>query len=516
MQSPKPGPAQGKDSDPATNPPKPPVEATSVKNRPITLLQNLAANRVAVQDDQMRRQYLLQILIIGVGLLLLLTLPLAIAMNLLPLDRFIIVLLGFATLAICYFLNRSGRVTLAGYLFVIILILLLLGRGFFVPLPVISELGTFFALTGQIIVAGLLLNEFAPFVVAFGGTGIFLGYFLGQNRMSELSPSDREVTIQVISFAIGIHFIVAALAWGNARTVRRLVQNLAWQNEKLLEFNQQLGRNLEVNNTAGNTISDIASDLNSISYDQTERAVSQVQSVSMVSATLQELSTTARQIAEVAESVFSATEEALKTAESGGQAVGESVSGIDTLRQNVDSIAAIVSDLSLQSNRIGEIVELITELAEETNLLALNATIEAAGAGEYGRRFAVIAAEVQDLSIRSRGSARDVQQILSQIKNSISRTLLATERGLAEARRVTHIAEGAGEAIEQIIETVESTNQLARQIHLTTQQQRSATDQAVDMVRQLANDARDAAGGAQHVLKVSNQLSDTARNLRQD
>jgi hypothetical protein len=452
-----------------------------------------------------------------VGLLLLLSIPATAWIGLLKVSYLSLIALGFVILLICYFLNWQGLVYQAGYLFVLLLVLLLAGRGFFIRLPIYGEIACFLGLSGLIAVSGLMVGRIAPFLVALSGTGLFLGYFLGQNRLEELLSQDDKVTvIQILFFGTGLHLILAALAWGNAHTVRRLLLNMAWQNEKLLEFNQQLGHHLEISATAGNSVSDLAQELTLISHGQTERAENQVQSVGLVSSTLEELSGTAGQLAEVAERVFDATEKARLTAENGGTAVGEGIDGIETLRLKVEGIAAIVSELSHQSNHISEIVELITELTEETNLLALNATIEAAGAGEYGRRFAVIATEVQNLSNRGRTSARDVQQILGQIKASISNTLIVTEQGLDEARRVAGVAVEAGEAIEQIIETVESTNQLARQIYLTSQQQRSATEQAVEMVRLVANDAEEAVAGAQNVLNVSNQLSQTATNLRQE
>jgi methyl-accepting chemotaxis protein len=469
-----------------------------------------------VEDDRQRRRYLLGLIIRAEAVLLILSLPATVLLGLFEIKFVAVIALTLVSLLICYMLNRPGWVRLAGYCFVIVQVLLLLGRGYFAPATLVLELFSFFALSGFIVVAGLVIDEVAPFLVAFLGIGLFAGYFFGFNRLGTVPVQDRSSVVEALFFGGGLHIILAALAWGSARTVRRLLLNMSWQNEKLLEFNQQLGRNLDLTNAAGGTIAELADKLTMISHDQTERADNQVQSVSMVSATLEELSSTAKQIAEVAENVFTATEKALTTAENGGQAVGEGINGIETLRHHVEDITRIVSELNKQSNQIGEIVELITELAEETNLLALNATIEAAGAGEYGRRFAVVAAEVQDLSIRSRASARDVQHILEQIKHLISTSLVATQRGLDEATQVAETASQAGEAIEQIIETVENTTQLARQIYLTTQQQKSATDQAVEMIRMVAGDAREAAGGAQTVLNVSSQLGETAINLRQN
>jgi len=467
-------------------------------------------------NDQQRRHFLLILLILGEALIILVALPFSITVGQADLKNLIIFGLGLLTLLICYYLTRSGYIELAGYIFLLMQDFLLVGRNFFVEFPILAELFGFFALGGVIVAAGLVIDEYAPWVITILGIGSYLGAFLLKNRLEGITPADQGLVLNAIFFGTSLNLILAALAWGNARTVRRLLYNLARQNEQLLNFNHQMARNLQTNLVAGNSIAGLATELTHISHQQTERAENQVQSVAIVSTTLLELSSTARQIAEVAQNVFTATEQALKTAEQGGQAVGKGINGIESLQKNVESIVEIVSDLDIQSKRISEIVQLITELAEETNLLALNATIEAAGAGEYGRRFAVVAAEVQDLSVRSRASAHDIQQILRQIQKAITNSLTATGRGLEESQRLNQVAVQAGASIEQMIKTVKGTTQLARQIHLTTQQQKSATDQAVEMVRQVASDARDAAGGAQHILEASHQLGQTATTLRSE
>lgn len=371
----------------------------------------------------------------------------------------------------------------------------------------------YYAITGCIVLSGLLTDKFAPF--GFAGAGI-IGFSLVCWSYSANNAADSALLIQIIIVGGILHFVMAIMSWGSARTINRAVEQLSLQNKELLKANSQLAQNLNRDLMLGDTIGALSGDLSQISHDQSDRAQNQAKSVTIVTSTLEELGATARQIADVAESVVIATEQALHTAESGGQSVGFSIDSIGTLITQVEDISAIASELGKQSKRISEIVETITDLAEETNLLALNATIEAAGAGEYGRRFAVVASEVQTLANRSRAASRDVQSILNQIRSSIESTLLATEGGLQEARRMSEVAGQAGEAIEQIIETVESTTYLARQINLTTRQQRSATDQAVEMVRQVAGDAREAASRAQQLLEVSDRLSQTASHLRRD
>ncbi|HEX2910853.1 MAG TPA: methyl-accepting chemotaxis protein [Chloroflexia bacterium] len=371
----------------------------------------------------------------------------------------------------------------------------------------------YFGLTSCIALAGFLIDQKAPFVVGGFGAVVFAFSYWNYGASHTI---ETKTLIQGYLFASGTNVFMMILTWANARTVSRSLNRMFWQNKELVKVNEQLQSTIASSKSARASLGQISSELAGISNDQSERAGEQAQSITVVTSTLEELSATARQIAEVAEGVFTATEQALKTAEAGGKSVGQGIESIATFTVQVENIAQLAGELGGQSKRISEIVETITELAEETNLLALNATIEAAGAGEHGRRFAVVASEVQKLANRSRAASRDVQGILDQIRSSINNTLQATNEGLSEASRLSSVAGQAGASIAQIVETVESTTYLARQIYLTTQQQRSATDQAVEMVRLVAGESREAAVRAQQLLTASDRLSSTAQNLYEE
>ena len=476
-----------------------------------TLPQRLRFNPTT--DEIERRSLLLKRMLIVLGVFLGFNLVMAFFLRNLNGNDALTMGIGLLTAGLSYTLNRLKRLLEAGYVFVygIVILLFIYGWSGVLYFPSISL--TYFGLTAAIVLAGLIISEIAPFLVATAGVLAFSFIF---GRFANQPGNYGVLALSTWLYGAAFHYIMATMSWANARTINRSMRRQALQNQELFKANTQLEQNRQADLKIAVAVSQLSNDLTLISEDQSERAQSQAQSVAIVTSTLEELSATARQIAEVAEGVFTATEQALHTAEAGGESVGLSIDSIATLTQQVESISVIANELGNQSRRISEIVETITELAEETNLLALNATIEAAGAGEYGRRFQVVASEVQMLANRSRAASRDVQTILGQIRASINNTLLATNEGLSEARRMSEVAGQAGEAIEQIIETVESTTFLARQINLTTQQQRSATDQAVDMIRQVAGDSREAAARAQQLLTASDRLSETAVYLRHD
>ncbi len=466
-------------------------------------------------ENELDRKRSLLLLMMGAVLIFIITtFPLTILLGLSKSGDVQSTVVGSLALLVAFGLVLLNRIKTASYAFLAGVMLALLLRSLDNSGGNLATISfNYFAIAACIALAGLIIDQMAPFIIAVSG---ILGFGLALLVYASNNSIDTGLIVQTFLYGAGLHLIMALMSWGNARAIHRVLGRLNLQNHELLEANARLKQTAQRDVTLGNLISDLSSDLSQISYDQSNRSQGQAQSVAIVTSTLEELGATARLIAEVAESVVIATEQALETAESGGQAVGLSIDSISTLTVQVEGISEIASELGKQSKQISEIVETISDLADETNLLALNATIEAAGAGEYGRRFAVVASEVQMLANRSRNASRDVQAILGKIRRLIDSTLLATEGGLNEARRMSEVASQAGESIEQIIETVESTTYLARQINLTTQQQRSATEQAVEMVRRVAGDSREAATRASQLLAVSDRLSQTATHLHRD
>ena len=135
-------------------------------------------------------------------------------------------------------------------------------------------------------------------------------------------------------------------------------------------------------------------------------------------------------------------------------------------------------ELGKKSQQIGGILEIINELAEQTNILAINATIEAAGAGETGKRFAVVADEIRKLADRVGGSTKEIRGLVDDIRAAVNTTVMATEGGI-EGRRRRRRGSSARwrRSFKQIAGLVATTTDAAKEIELSTKQQATAVEQ---------------------------------------
>jgi methyl-accepting chemotaxis protein len=166
-----------------------------------------------------------------------------------------------------------------------------------------------------------------------------------------------------------------------------------------------------------------------------------------------------------------------------------------------------------KARHVDQIIELINEIADETNLLALNATIEAAGAGEFGRRFAVIANEVQLLANRSRLATRQVQQVVLEVRNSIQTSSEIAAQGSTEAAKAMTGSRSMEQTLEGIIQMVQHTARLSRQISIAIQQQRGATVQLVETVHHVSTISKDVAHDSKELLGSFYSLDEAVSKL---
>lgn len=205
--------------------------------------------------------------------------------------------------------------------------------------------------------------------------------------------------------------------------------------------------------TARNTMGELVSAINQIAGGAQQQAQQVQQATFVISTMVQAMEGVAAQASSIAE----ASRDAVSTAHQGAATVDQTLVGMKGVRDQVVGAAAKVAALGEHGKRIGEIMQVITDIASQTNLLALNAAIEAARAGEQGRGFAVVAEEVRKLAERSAISANEIRSIIESIQAGTADAVVAIEQGSVQVEEGAKLAAAAGQALKNILATVEQT-----------------------------------------------------------
>ncbi|HEX7603785.1 MAG TPA: methyl-accepting chemotaxis protein [Polyangiaceae bacterium] len=251
------------------------------------------------------------------------------------------------------------------------------------------------------------------------------------------------------------------------------------------------------------------------SAQQSSGAAEQAAAVAEITTTVEEVRQTADQAADRAQAVIGATEQAQRSYETGQRAVEGTIDGMSTLRDRVESIARSILDLSDKTQKIGEIVATVSELAEQSNLLAINAAIEAAKAGEQGRGFAVVATEVRNLAEQSKQATRQVRTIITEIQRATNSAVMVTEEGTKQADAGMSVAKETGETLALLSKIITESVQSARQIAALSRQQAIGIDQVSASMRNIQLASKDTAEGTRSTERSSRELRALADRMRE-
>lgn len=232
-----------------------------------------------------------------------------------------------------------------------------------------------------------------------------------------------------------------------------------------------------------------------------------------VTTTLKELVATSRQMAESSQRVTRIAEDTGGAAQAGDVTLQKAQTSIGAIKRQVDLIVTHMLDLGKKSQQVGGILEIINELAEQTNILAINASIESAGAGESGRRFGVVADEIRRLADRVGGSTKEIRGLIDEIRSAANTTVMVTEDGLKAVDAGTRQFGDVASAFRQIAAMVDSTTGAAREIELGTKQQVTAIEQVNVALRDIAQAARETEASTRQTLQTSGELATLSRNL---
>jgi twitching motility protein PilJ len=175
----------------------------------------------------------------------------------------------------------------------------------------------------------------------------------------------------------------------------------------------------------------------------------------------------------------------------GGDAVRETISGMTSIREQIQETAKRIKRLGESSQEIGDIVGLITDIADQTNILALNAAIQAAMAGEAGRGFAVVADEVQRLAERVGKATRQIELLVNTIQTDTSEAMLAMEQTTTNVVSGAALAENAGKALREIETVSLSLSEQISQIAKVTEQEAAVATDLRETVNSIRAETQD-------------------------
>jgi methyl-accepting chemotaxis protein len=265
--------------------------------------------------------------------------------------------------------------------------------------------------------------------------------------------------------------------------------------------------------TAVSSIRSSSAELEAAATQQASGSREQSSAATEVSTTIRELLSTSRQIAESAQRVARIAEETAAGARKGDQTVQRAQDAIAGIKRQVDLIVGHMLELGKKSQQAGGILEIINELAEQTNILAINASIEAAGAGESGRRFAVVADEIRKLADRVGGSTKEIRGVVEDIRTAVNTTVMATESGTKAVDAGTSQFSEVAVAFKNILERVATTTDAAREIEMSTKQQTTAVEQVNQAITNVAQATRETEASSTQTLQTATQLTSLSRDL---
>ncbi|MEM6929920.1 MAG: methyl-accepting chemotaxis protein, partial [Myxococcota bacterium] len=227
-----------------------------------------------------------------------------------------------------------------------------------------------------------------------------------------------------------------------------------------------------------------------------------------------ELTQTAKQALGQAEGVMQITEHTIEVARDGKEAVGQVSTGMDEIRQQMETLSERILLLNEQTEQIGDIISSVSEISEQSKLLALNAAIEAARAGEHGRGFAVVATEIRNLADQSKQSTLQVRNILGDIKKATNAAVLATEQGTVSVERGSTLAQTAGERFHELADAVEESGESARLIATISRQQGEGVQQISDAMDDINSNTVQTTYGMTAISDSTSGLSAIAESMR--
>lgn len=331
--------------------------------------------------------------------------------------------------------------------------------------------------------------------------GIFIALLLTGNikkplsqaveAMGRMSKGDLTVTVEtdrqdeIGSMLMALHDTAANLK-KLIGEIKMTTENLASGSTQLSASSEEISRNME---------------------EQSGRA-------SQIATSSEQMSQTVMDVAKNASSIAESARVASEKAKAGEAAVSKSIVESTAISQTVNASANVMKNLGEKSSQIGEIIGVINDIADQTNLLALNAAIEAARAGEQGRGFAVVADEVRKLAERTAKSTSEIGSMIRSVQDEVSEAIISMDTATKRVDTGVALSTEAGNTLREIVSSVDILQAMVQQIASATEEMSSVAEHISGDVQSIANGAKEISTGATQIAQTSSDIARQGSNLQ--